>query len=255
MRKAWKSLGSDWDRAVIVRGHPAILTGYALLGALLLATWWPVQGDGRALWDQWDRDAFLATNGSLRSGGAWAAFWAATNTQLFDLVPGLLVLGLYARHMFADGARYWRERLALAAMLLAFIVLWMQFAMKALLDHGRMSPTLVLPDPVLLSTMFDWPLRIKDTSIDCFPGDHVGVMLFVGLVMMHVVGWRQGLLVLLFTIPCSLARVYGGAHWLSDQIVGGGFAGMLGAMVFLTLLKMRQSAHTQIAADRGAVSA
>lgn len=255
MRKAWKSLGSDWDRAVIVRGHPAILTGYALLGALLLMTWWSEWGTGRPLWDRWDRETFAALNGSMREGGAWAAFWAAANTRLFDLLPGLLILSIYARYMWADGARFWRQRFGLGLSMLVFTVLWMRFVMKALLDHERASPTLVLPDPVLLSTMFDWPLRIKDTSIDCFPGDHVGVMLFVGLVMMHVVGWRQGLLVLLLAIPSALPRVYGGAHWLSDQIVGGGFAGMLGAMVFLTWLKMRQSAHTRTAADRGAVSA
>lgn len=255
MREAWKSIKSDWDSAVLVRWHPAILTGYVLLGAVLLATWWPVQGNGRLLWDQWDRDVFLAANGSLRSGGTWAAFWAATNTRLFDVVPGLLILGLYGTYLFAERARFWRQRFALGLMLMTFVVLWMRFVMKALLDHDRLSPTLIMPDPVLLSTMFDWPLHIKDFAQDSFPGDHAGVMVLVGLVMMHSVGWWRGLLVLVCTIPFALPRIYGGAHWFSDQVVGGISAGTFGAVVFLVLLGMRRSPHTRIVADGGTVSA
>jgi hypothetical protein len=255
MQKAWKSLWIDGDAAVMVRAQWGILTGYALFGVVLLGAWWFDWAGWRVAWDGWDRAVFVAANDSLRSGGSWAAFWAATNTRWFDVVPAALILSLYAHYLFADGGRFWKQRFELGLWVFAFIGLWMQFAMKALLDFGRASPTLTLPDPVLLSEMFDWPLHIKDSSMDCFPGDHVGVMVLVGMVMFHVAGRWRGLCILLAALLFALPRIFGGAHWFSDQLIGGGFAGLLGAVVFLGVLKLRPGPHMHTATDRTAVSA
>lgn len=255
MQKAWRSFWIDDDTAVVVRAQWGILTGYALLGVVLLGAWWFDWAGWRAAWDGWDRAVFLAANESLRSGGSWAAFWAATNTRLFDVVPGALILSLYAHYLIADDGRFWKRRFELGLLIFAFTVFWMQFVMKELLDFGRVSPTLVLPDSVLLNQMFDWPLHIKDRSTDCFPGDHMGVIVLVGVIMFHVAGRWRGLCILLAAIPFALPRIFGGAHWFSDQLIGGGFAGLLGATVFLGVLKLRPDPHMRTATDGAAVSA
>lgn len=238
MLQAWSAWWSDWDTAVVVRATWMRLFVMALIGTLLLCGWWWSTGV-RAGWDVLDHDAFVAANGWLRAEDSSRGFWALANTWALDVVAACVILMIYAQFVLADEARYWRPRILLGVLLLVFAGIWMHFGMKLLIDNGRESPSLVMADPVLLNTFFDWPLRIKVTSHDSFPGDHSGVLLLLGVVLWHTASRWRGAQVLLLVVPFSLPRVVGGGHWLTDQIVGGGFAGLVGASVFLALLKLR----------------
>ncbi|MBK6727080.1 MAG: phosphatase PAP2 family protein [Xanthomonadales bacterium] len=214
------------------------LLAYLALAGLMLASFLAVDAT-RAAWLGADAAAFRALNGSLAQPGAWQAFWAITNSRLFDAVPAALLLGLYAHWMAADGRRHWRARAGLGCALAVFTVLWVQKVIKPLLDDGRLSPTLVLPDAIRLESepAVAWVPMLKDHAENSFPGDHAGVFLLVALVIGHVCGWRRGAVALLALPLLALPRLYGGGHWLSDQVVGGGFVGLVGAAGFLGLTK------------------
>jgi membrane-associated phospholipid phosphatase len=225
--------------AIRVTAPFLLLAGYAALGFALLASFlW--LGDGPAGWQILDEQAFRRLNGSLDKPGAWQNLWAIANSRLFDAVPGAILLGLYAHWMWSDQGRHWRARALPGFALAAFTVLWVQKVVKPWLDHGRLSPTLVLPDPVRLASepAVAWVPMVKDHSYDSFPGDHAGVFLLVALVIGHLCGWRRGAVALALLPLLMLPRLFGGGHWLSDQIAGGGFVGLVGAALFLALLRL-----------------
>ncbi len=222
--------------AIRVTAPFPLLFGYVALGFALLASflWLP---DSRAFWLGVDERVFRWANASLADPGAWQSFWAIANSRLFDLVPAVMMLGLFASWMFAEQGRHWRARAGLGFALAAFTLLWVQKIVKPLLDDGRLSPTLALPDPVRLERAVAWVPMVKDHALDSFPGDHAGVSLLVALVIGHVCGWKRGVL-LLAALPLFMApRVFGGAHWFSDQAAGGGFIGLVGAGLFLGLTR------------------
>lgn len=214
------------------------LLSYLALAGLLLASFVAIDAT-RSAWLAADTATFRALNGSLVQAGAWQTFWAIANSRLFDAVPAALLLGLYAHWMAADAGRHWRARAGLGCALAVFTVLWVQKAVKPLLDDGRLSPTLVLPDAVRLESepAVAWVPMLKDHAENSFPGDHAGVFLLVALVIGHVCGWRRGTVALLALPLLALPRLYGGGHWLSDQVVGGGFVGLAGAAIFLALAR------------------
>ena len=220
--------------AIPIRAPWYWLACYLALAGLLLASFLAVDAS-RVAWLGADTGAFRALNGSLAQPGAWQTFWAIANSRLFDAVPAALLLGLYAHWMAADGRRHWRARAGLGCALTVFTVLWVQKVVEPLLDDGRLSPTLVLPDAVRLESepAVAWVPMLKDHAENSFPGDHAGVFLLVALVIGHACGWRRGMVALLTLPLLALPRLYGGGHWLSDQVVGGGFVGLVGAAVFL----------------------
>lgn len=228
-----------------------LLFGYAALGLALLASFLWSAG-GRAEWQILDEQAFRWLNGSVAEPGAWQTLWAVANSRLFDVVPGAILLALYGHWMWSNHGRHWKPRAGLGFGLALFTVLWVQKVVKPLLDDGRLSPTLALPDPVRLASepAVAWVPMVKDHSYDSFPGDHAGVYLLVALVIGHVCGWRRGVVALVLLPFLVLPRLFGGGHWLSDQIVGGGFVGLVGAALFLTLTRLALQYR-----DRGAASA
>lgn len=218
--------------AVRFRGHPAWLLAYAGLAVLLLLGWW---GDGplRPAWDALDTAVFRALNGGMADSRNLQMFWAVTNSRYFDIVLGIAILACYAVWMLAERRQRVVGRFLFGCAMAVFILLWMHEAMKWLLDFGRLSPTLVLPDAVRIGNAFEFIPKVKDFSRDSFPGDHFGVALMIGLILCHVAGWRVGGSLLLVALLSAFPRLAGGGHWFTDQVVGGGFCGLLGAALFL----------------------
>jgi Kdo2-lipid A phosphotransferase len=215
------------------------LAAYAALGLALLASFlW--HDETRYGWLALDEDTFRWLNGSIARPGAWQSFWAVTNSRLFDVVPGALLLALYADWMWSDGGRHWRPRAGIGFGLAAFTLIWVQRIVKPLLDEDRPSPTLVLSGAIRLESepAVAWVPMLKDHATDTFPGDHAGVFLLVALVIGHVCGWRRGLVALAMCPLLMLPRLFGGGHWLSDQLAGGGFVGLFGAALFLAMLRI-----------------
>jgi membrane-associated phospholipid phosphatase len=94
----------------------------------------------------------------------------------------------------------------------------------------RASPSLTIDGAVRLTKMFpDWQAHwyLKDSSNQCFPGDHASVLLLWAMLLsLHARG-RRLLLIWLLTAVFMLPRLVSGAHWASDDFVGGLFVSLI----------------------------
>lgn len=220
--------------AAIPTPRPAgLLLADALVATALIESWfWP--GPMRDAWDRADQATFFALNGSLVAHPLLADLFALGNSRLFDLLPALALLAIYGTWMVRDGRDALRARIMLGVALAAFVVVWQQVVVKNAINLYRDSASLVLVPPLDLRDAAPWVPWLKTQSRESFPGDHTSVSLMVALIIGHVAGWRRGALALATVPLASLPRLYSGAHWLTDVLVGGFFCGLSGAALFLT---------------------
>src|SRR5699024_3876990 len=64
-------------------------------------------------------------------------------------------------------------------------------------------------------------LHVKDSSTVSFPGDHATVVATFIYLFWALAGWRYGLVASVIAVVASMPRLVAGAHWLTDDVVGG----------------------------------
>ena len=201
-----------------------------LLALFLLASW--LWQPTRQLWDAVDASMFHLLNAPLATSSVWAHVWGIGNMRPVDAGVGLLLIGLLIRRgfIFTGNQSATQVRRALFAFLaLMLMLLLVRFSFDAILktlDWRRASPSLVVKDAVLLTQLFpDWTAHwyLKDSSKQCFPGDHASVLLMWAMLATGFIrGWKLHL-VWLLTLFFMLPRLVAGAHWATDDLVGGVF--------------------------------
>lgn len=189
---------------------------FAALGAVSLLLSWLLEPT-RNLWLQLDNRVFWAMNNSLAWGKAWQWLWAVANNRAFDLVAAAAMLSLFASQVMG-GKRNDLHRL-LSILLLTVITAIFAVQIGKAIPVERSSPTVDYQNVLLLSELIP-QIVTKDTATDSFPGDH-GLVLFIvaGFVIFYLPRF-QAVLACCFAIIFTLPRLMGGAHWLTDEIVG-----------------------------------
>lgn len=197
-----------------------------LISILLLASW--LLPSTKALWLSIDTPTFRLLNGSLGHLPAWDFLWALLSTRVADLLAAVVMLcSLVLGGLVFEQQHLRRALLGFIALLIFTLVvrtLFTRLITSSNLQHA--SPSVFFGDGFSLSAAFPWieqVLEIKDRSSRSFPGDHASVLLlwmaFLSLFSRgkkRVTIWLVGLF---FILP----RLVAGAHWLSDNLVGGGF--------------------------------
>lgn len=197
---------------------PLLVGSFAI--ALLLAASWFVPGPVRNAWDTIDTSVFFTLNEMLSGWHPMAVFWAFANQRGFDLIPALVFMALFWRHISRGGPdeatleRVISVKLMVAYTLGATLVIGM-----LLMDIGRSGPALLLEPSSRLGALVPW-LPASDATTSSFPATSgtIAIMLSICLVVcfgMRAAWWGGGL-VLLVVIP----RLVGGVHWLTDVAVG-----------------------------------
>jgi membrane-associated phospholipid phosphatase len=197
-----------------------------------LLFWWVLAGiwfvswlfpATRMVWDELDQVIFFSLNGSLADSTFWQSFWAIANWRLFDVIAAtlILIIGFSWAYSLDPGQRL----SALSGLgVLLFIILATRFSAAYLLyvaDYQRHSPTLTLTPAHRLSELVSW-IDAKDYHRDCFPGDH-GYVVIACIVFFYIVAAKSwGLISLLLLSPFMLPRLFSGAHWATDIIIGSG---------------------------------
>lgn len=189
--------------------------------AIFLYVSW-LTGPVRVLWDRVDRVVFFALNGSLEGGGPWAFFWAICNNRLFDFLPAFIMIGIYLHFMLAENRAHLRKRLAMAIFIVFYSFIILELLKETVCEIDRLSPTMVLEGVILLSELFP-ELSLKDASSVSFPGDHAAVLLLFASFMWCYGGVKYGVVATATALIFSLPRLVDGGHWLTDDLVGGGF--------------------------------
>lgn len=205
---------------------PAKLLLMLTAAVLLLLSWrWP---ETRALWDAADRWLFYGLNLPMATHHSYALTVALLNMRAVDALVGLLLFGYLLR------AEALVPHTAVRAVFLRFFCLLVWMVLLRILfakgvawcDWGRASPTLILPDAVQLHTLFpDWDTQyhMKTNSNVSFPGDHASVVMLWAMYVSRYSRPSRQAVAWSVAICVSLPRLAGGAHWLSDDLVGGLF--------------------------------
>ncbi len=212
--------------------HPvAFILGCGLSIALLMS--WILEPT-RSLWLTLDDNFFWAVNDSLAWGRGWQVFWAVANNRAVDAVATLSFFGLFVHFNVRKGQERTEFLLAIGLMLTGLLIAAIQIAGAIMI--GRPSPTLVHPDALRLSELVFW-IPTKDSAGDSFPGDHAVVLLICAGVITYYLPRAYAAAAWMLAVIFMIPRLVGGAHWLSDYLVGSAaVSGFVLSYVFATPL-------------------
>ncbi len=225
---------SNWKPVFFVVGQ--------LAAVLLLLSWWIEASPLKAFWEQLDRRVFFWLNGLLAEDQQSRTFWAVTNNRLFDLVGATLFGLIFLQFVIAGREQSAAQRIGLFFFLLLFSAL-----VVVLVDQGfekveRKSPSLVLKPVYKLSELVP-QIKSKDGSGQSFPSDHA-IYLFMWSGFYFIFLSRlHGLLALILALILTTPRLVSGAHWFTDNYVGGLSIALVG-ITWMAATPLRRGADT-----------
>ncbi len=202
-----------------------------VIAFLLMASW--LWQPTRQLWDAFDGWLFHFLNAPLANHPIWATIWAIGNMRPVDAAIGLVMLVTIIKGDFIfSGAQVRRALYAFLALLLLMLLIRIALfdQVLKLLQWKRASPSLVVDGAVRLTTLFPgWEQQwaLKDSSEQCFPGDHASVLFIWTAMLLYFARGKALFFVWLLTILYALPRLIAGAHWGSDVFVGGAFLSLM----------------------------
>lgn len=215
----------------------------AQLAALCLLLSWLLPSSHQ-LWVELDTWFFWQMNGSMVDRPTWQYIMALANHRMADLVPASLVALLYL-HFCLKGKN--KEQVnqritygvTIFCLLLVTIVVFKFGIFEFLLRHfsltdllPRRSATYIFDNTVRLDEIFP-SINSKVTSKDSFPGDHATVLIFFTVFITFYAGHIYGGITLMLSLIFILPRLVGGAHWLSDILVGSGYIILASTSLYL----------------------
>lgn len=202
-----------------------------VIALLLMASW--LWQPTRQLWDAFDGGLFHLLNAPLANHPIWATIWAIGNMRPVDAAIGLVMLVTIIKGGFIfSGAEVRRALYAFLALLLLMLLIRIALfdQVLKLLHWKRASPSLLVDGAVRLTTLFPgWEQKwsLKDSSEQCFPGDHASVLFIWTAMLLYFARGKALFFVWLLTILYVLPRLIAGAHWGSDVFVGGAFLSLM----------------------------
>lgn len=200
------------------RWRPWALVISLAAGVMLFATY--LLPATAALWHAVDVRAAFALNGLITDNQNVQLLWSLGNLRGFDFAVGALML-LVVLHYLRYGQRATlairgAQMFVTCVMLVALVSITRNLIFEHL-PHD--SPSLVLHPFKLLSDLND--LGAKDSSHISFPGDHATVNATFVFLLWAFAGWRYGAAATVIAVVANLPRLVAGAHWFSDDMVGG----------------------------------
>lgn len=200
----------DWN----LRG---LLWSFGIAGILVLSYLLPVTN---IAWIALDTHVAYGLNSLVATNHPAQIAWAFANRRISDYISGAVLLVVVVHYVFAGTNAPRAQRLARmiisCAALVSLIALTRQFLFH---DVSRNSPSMVLDHFTMLSHHVSF--HVKDHSGQSFPGDHATVLATFTFLLWAFAGWRYGLTSATLAVAFSLPRLVSGAHWLSDDVVGG----------------------------------
>lgn len=206
------NVASQWNL------HGLLVTHVLALLLIISWLWTPT----RKWWDVTDDRLFDLLNSSISHGSFWSQFWAIANMRVSD-IPVAIIMGIIVikRNFVFNGTSVRKALLTLMSLLILMMVLRSGFnIVLKQMDFYRYSPTLLYENTVRLSELFpEW--NVKDSSRRSFPGDHASVILLWALFLSIFARPWQMAAIWSVAILAMMPRLVAGAHWGSDDFVGG----------------------------------
>lgn len=201
-----------------------------LFGNLFAALWlgFFLTDTGFAAWRSIDESIFFALNGTLSEDNGWTRFWAWANVRTSDIVPLTIMLV----SLTFPGMGIKRNHLQHAIIGFILLLVLMFPIRESVYEYARAiglsghSPSLIL-EPAFRFNEIVPDINAKDRAGHSFPGDHAAVVLtWAGFMVLNARSWLSLTAVLLAGL-FMLPRIVGGAHWASDNLVGGTFSAIM----------------------------
>lgn len=214
------AMPGDTELAVPAWRLPTFFVSHAIAGLLVVS--WCVAST-REWWDVLDERAFRLLNGTLVDAPGAQFFWAAANHRSVDLFSGTLAAMIFIWWLWGHprAVQNWRcavfAAVAIPVVILPFI---MHEILEQVFHFERYSPTMVYEDAQRLTKLVP-ELVTKDASRYSFPGDHAFVLFSVILFYGYFHARRFVLISAFMAVVFSLPRLVAGAHWMTDNIIGG----------------------------------
>jgi membrane-associated phospholipid phosphatase len=212
------------------RWHWPGLVACNLLAVVMIAGW--LWQPTRQLWDLLDAQLFHLLNAPIATNSVWAHIWAVGNMRPVDIGVGLIMLAFIIKSDWIfTGAQVRRALFAFLATLALLLLIRIGFVEALKVFHWQRSgPSLTIDGAVRLTEIFpDWEARwyLKDSSNQSFPGDHASVLLIWAMVLSVFARGRKLVLIWSLAALFMLPRLASGAHWASDDFVGGLFISLM----------------------------
>lgn len=201
--------------------EPGIFFASHVLAAVLIASW--ILPPTEAMWAVVDETVFRSFNSSLEGTRWLQVFWAAANHRSVDLVSGTIcaLVVLWWLRGEAPKEQAWRcavlGALAIPVIITPFIAHWV---LEQVFLFERPSPTMVYEDAIRLTRLVP-DLATKDASRYAFPGDHAFVLFSMVLFFAYFRAWKFVAVFSIVAVVFMLPRLVAGAHWLTDNVMGG----------------------------------
>jgi membrane-associated phospholipid phosphatase len=182
-----------------------------------------------------DEKAFYWFNGSLDIGYSWQLLWFYMNHN-YEKNLNLVVFVLINVLIIINQPKETRKKFVVHFL---WLIMFMQiaFLLKDLLfvkilQVKRLSPSLTLQPFISLSELFS-SNEVKVVSGSSFPSGHAFSAAFWAIFTCSFVQRKYWPLIWLVAVPIIMNRLFSGAHWLSDIVVGVLLAWV---MVYVSLL-------------------
>jgi len=199
-----------------------LLFCHLLIIILAGSFFWPTT---KHVWEMIDISLFKWLNNSLKGREHWQLFWAMSNHRLADWVEDIVIFTFYVLHIKRTVKEKRSKRiseLVFCVFYIAFIIIFINRVLfRYIIVFYRDSPTLALDDTLRLSEEIPW-MSIKDDSSKCFPGDHATTALLFAASYSLLAPRKLSIFAWGYTIFLCLPRMFAGAHWFSDVMVGSG---------------------------------
>ncbi|MCP4377044.1 MAG: phosphatase PAP2 family protein [bacterium] len=210
----------------------ALYAGWRLAPGVRIGMPGDYQTAASMFWDHLDLNIFYWFNGTLMQPGTWRDVLAVANNRAFDLVSAFLMILIYSFYIFSGTKEEMRKRIALGVFLSIYMIASTQLMSNAIFRFNRTSPTRTgqVSPSIRISKLYSW--KLKDASKNSFPGDHATVLMIIGgFICFHGRKKRYIIPAVITAIIFSMPRMFSGAHWFSDVVVGGGST----ALIFLSI--------------------
>jgi len=204
----------------------SFVVAHAVAG-LMIISWLVVPTSG--WWSALDESAFRLLNGILEDAKGQQVFWALANHRSVDLLSGTLAAFVVVWWIWGQprNVQHWRcAMLAAIAIPVIIIPFVAHEVLEQVLHFERPSPTMVHEDAQRLTQLIP-TLATKDASRYSFPGDHAFVLFSVIFFYAYFNARKCLLVSVLMAVVFMLPRLIAGAHWLTDNIIGGAAPALL----------------------------
>lgn len=172
-----------------------------------------------------DEVVFRYFNNSLKDGSdSWRMFWAVTNHRAFDLVLASMLGLVFVCSAIINGRESWGRHAAIICT--TAIIAFLATRIGHLIPVERASGTVIFKDVFYLN-YWATGFETKDFSYSTFPGDHGMVALVGAGCAGRYLGRGYACAALCAGLIIVMPRLVGGAHWVSDELVGAVFAAVI----------------------------